>query len=155
AFELTNQDSALHAAPYVTVDLRIEFRSPRRRTYAMPAFWDGGRRLVVRFSPTESGQWDYHVTSNIGAWNDKTGSFSVTASDSPGFLRAANKHHWAYTEKSANGLDQAHLWAGANELQLATMDEAAFQSAVDTRAAQKFNHLRAAILTGSSGFSAP
>jgi hypothetical protein len=24
--------------PYATVDLRVEFRSPRRRTYALPAF---------------------------------------------------------------------------------------------------------------------
>src|SRR6185503_4575828 len=73
-FELTDQDAAAHASPYVSVDLRIEFRSPRRRTYAMPAFWDGGRRMVVRFAPTEGGAWDYHVTSNVAEWNDKTGS---------------------------------------------------------------------------------
>ena len=36
-----------------TVDLRVEFRSPRRHTLAAPAFWDGGRRFLVRFSPTE------------------------------------------------------------------------------------------------------
>src|ERR1044072_2698638 len=105
-FELADKDAAAHPSPYVSVDLRIEFRSPRRRTYAMPAYWDGGRRMVVRFAPTESGQWDYHVTSNIASWNDKTGSFTAAPSDSPGFLRAANVHHWAYTEKATTGLDQ-------------------------------------------------
>ena len=54
-----------HPNPYATVDLRIEFRSPRRRTYAIPGFWDGGRRMVVRFSPTEGGAWDYHITSEF------------------------------------------------------------------------------------------
>src|SRR5262249_42506897 len=67
-FELTGKDAAAHPNPYVTVDLRVEFRSPRRRTYAMPAFWDGGARMIVRFSPTEGGQWDYHVTSSIAEW---------------------------------------------------------------------------------------
>src|SRR5262245_8204296 len=43
-FELDEKAAAAHPHPYVTVDLRVEFRSPRRRTYAMPAFWDGGRR---------------------------------------------------------------------------------------------------------------
>src|SRR5262245_37534992 len=148
-FELAENDAAAHPAPYTTVDLRIEFRSPRRRTLAMPAYWDGGRRLVVRFSPTESGQWDYHVTSNIAAWNDKTGSFPVAASDSKGFIRTANKHHWAYTEK-VDGLDVPHFWAGANEPQFATMPDAAFRSTVDTRDAQKFTHVRGTVAgTGS------
>ena len=71
-----------HPNPYATVDLRIEFRSPRRRTLAMPAFWDGGRKMVVRFAPNEPGQWDYHVTSNVAEWDDKTGSFTAAASAS-------------------------------------------------------------------------
>jgi uncharacterized protein DUF5060/uncharacterized protein DUF4038 len=149
-FELTAKDAAAHPNPYVTVDLRVEFRSPRRRTYAMPAFWDGGRRLIVRFAPNEVGQWDYHVTSNLAEWNDKTGSFTSAASESPGFIRAANTHHWAYTEKSATGLDQPHLWIGANELQMATMDESAFRSVADARAAQKFTHLRGAVISGAN-----
>src|ERR1051325_5762147 len=46
-FELPEKEAAAHPNPYGDVDLRVEFRSPRRRTYAMPAFWDGARRLVV------------------------------------------------------------------------------------------------------------
>jgi hypothetical protein len=154
-FELSEKDAAAHPNPYATVDLRIEFRSPRRRTYAMPAFWDGGRRLVVRFSPVEAGDWDYHVTSNIGDWNDKTGSFSAAASESPGFLRAANLHHWAYTERNKLGLDQAHLWMGVTELQFASLDDAAFRAAADARAAQKFTHLRGLAMPGGAKTAYP
>jgi hypothetical protein len=156
SFELGDRESAAHSNPYVTVELRVEFRSPRRRTFAMPAFWDGGKRMVVRFSPTEAGQWDYHVTSNIAVWNDKTGAFTATPSESPGFIRAANMHHWAYTEKTSTGLDQAHLWMGANELLFASMDDAAFRATVDARTTQKFNHLRGIVVAGSNGvYSSP
>ena len=117
----------------------------------MPAFWDGGRRMVVRFSPTESGAWDYHVTSNIAEWNDKTGSFTAAASESPGFIQPANVHHWMYTEKSAAGLYQPHLWMGSTDLLFATMDDAAFRALADARAAQKFTHLRGLVLAGSFG----
>ena len=50
-FELPAADPASHSNlysnPYVTVELRVEFRSPRFRTYSMPAFWDGGRKRCV------------------------------------------------------------------------------------------------------------
>ena len=84
-FELSGPDAAAHPNPYLSVQLRIEFRSPRLHTFAMPAFWDGGGRMVVRFSPTEAGKWDYHVTSNIAAWNDREGSFTAAASGFAGF----------------------------------------------------------------------
>src|SRR5215510_14307153 len=76
-FELSPQAAAAHPDPYKTVELKAEFRSPRHRTLAMPAFWDGGRKLVIRFSPTEPGDWDYRLTSNIADFDGKTGSFTA------------------------------------------------------------------------------
>ncbi len=149
AFELSDKAAAAHPDPYKTVELRAEFRSPRHRTLAMPAFWDGGRRMVIRFAPTEAGQWDYRLTSNVAELDGKTGSFTVAASPSPGFIRAANVHHWAWTERDENGLDQGHLWMGATELRFGYLDDAAFRSVADTRAAQKFNHLRGWITDGA------
>jgi hypothetical protein len=145
-FELSDKDAAAHPHTYLTVDLRVEFRSPRHRTYALPGYWDGGRRMVIRFSPTEAGDWDYHVTSNIAAWNDQTGTFAAAASEAPGFIRAANVHHWAYTEKDSAGLDRPHLWMGAAEMRFAFLDDAAFRAVADARAAQKFNHLRGLVM---------
>ncbi|HMC62225.1 MAG TPA: DUF5060 domain-containing protein, partial [Candidatus Solibacter sp.] len=145
-FELSDADRALHPDPYKTVELRVEFRSPRHHTYAMPGYWDGGGRIVVRFSPTEGGSWDYRLAANVAAWDGKTGSFTAASSESPGFLRAANVHHWAYTEKNAAGLDQAHLWMGATEMRFAFLDDAGFRAIADARAAQKFNHLRGLLL---------
>ena len=73
-FELSEPAAAKHPEPYKTVDLRAEFRSPRHRTLALPAYWDGGRRMVVRFAPTESGDWAYRVSSNLAEFDVKTGS---------------------------------------------------------------------------------
>src|ERR1043165_9837565 len=93
-FELSDKAAAAHPSPYLTVELKAEFRSPRHRTFAMPAFWDGGCRMVIRFAPTEAGDWDYRVTSNVKDFDGKIGSFTAAASSSKGFIRAANVHHW-------------------------------------------------------------
>src|SRR3954452_7242087 len=78
-FELSEKAAAAHPDPYKTIELKAEFRSPRHRTMAMPAFWDGGRRIVIRFAPTEAGDWDYRLTSNVADFDGKTGSFTAAA----------------------------------------------------------------------------
>lgn len=143
-FELSAQAAAEHPNPYKTIELRAEMRSPRHRTIELPGFWDGGRRMVIRFAPTEAGQWDYHTISNVAELNDKTGSMNAAASESSGFIVAANVHHWAYTE-FRNDQQKPHLWMGAAIPRLASLDDAAFHALVDARAAQKFNHLSFAV----------
>jgi hypothetical protein len=147
-FELSQQDAAAHPNPYASVELRAEVRSPRNRTTSVPGYWDGGRRMVVRFAPTEGGQWAFRLTSNVAAWNDQTGTFTASDSDAPGFIKAANVHHWSYTERL-----KPHLWMGATELRFAFLDDAAFRAMADARAAQKFNHLRGWV-TGSGADAA-
>ena len=71
----------------------MEFRSPRHRTLAMPAYWDGRRRMVVRFAPTEAGDWDYRVSSSTPEFDGKTGKFTAAVSPSMGFLHPENVHH--------------------------------------------------------------
>ena len=71
----------------------------------MPGFWDGVGRVVVRFSPNEVGEWDFRVTSNLAAYSGKTGTFTASASEAPGFIRTANVHHFAYTENAASSVD--------------------------------------------------
>ena len=103
-FELSEAAAARNPEPYKTVDLKAEFRSPRHRTLALPAYWDGGRRIVVRFTPTEAGDWDYRVTSNVADFDGKIGKFTAAASPSPGFIQPENVHHWVYSERDERGL---------------------------------------------------
>src|SRR5882724_7111111 len=132
-FELNDAEAAAHPNPYMTVDIRIEFRSPRHRTYLMPAFWDGGRRMVIRFSPTEAGDWDYRVSGNVQRFDGGQGKFTATAVDNPalGFIRTANVHHFAYADDNKN---VPHLWMGDTVLDFASMDRAAFEQTLDVHA---------------------
>lgn len=136
-FELNDAEAGAHPNPYRTVTMHMEFRSPRHRTISMPAFWDGGRRLAIRFSPTEPGEWAYKVTSNVARFDDAEGKLTAAESPRPGFIRTANVHHWAYTENN-----KPHLWMGDTCYPLASLDMAEVKRIADTRAAQKFNHLR-------------
>ena len=95
--------------------------------------------MVIRFTPTEPGDWDFRVTSNLESFNGKTGQFSATESEAPGFVRVANVHHFAYTAREGN---TPHLWMGDTLMRLAMVDDAAFRQFVDARAAQKFTHIR-------------
>jgi hypothetical protein len=140
-FDLGAAESGANPNPYATVDLRIELRSPRHKTYAIPGYWDGGSRMAVRIAPTEPGDWDYRITSNIQAWNGREGSFTAAPSNSPGFIRPALLHHWAYTEPNL-----AHFWMGITEPGFASMDDQAFRAMADAKASRKFTHVRGLIL---------
>src|SRR5690349_10485496 len=97
-FDLTPPDNPAQA------ELRAEFRSPRHRTYLLRAFRDGDRRLVIRFTPTEAGAWEYRLTSNVARLDGQMGQGAVAESEAPGFVRTANVHHFA-TENQ-----KPHLW---------------------------------------------
>jgi hypothetical protein len=120
------------------LELRAEFRSPRR-TYLMPAFRDGDRRFVIRFAPTEAGDWDYRLTSNIARLNGQAGKFNATSSDSPGFVKANNAHAFV----TDNG--KPHLWMAAAIENFVKIPRADFDRAVEQRATEKFNHVRVTI----------
>jgi Domain of unknown function (DUF5060)/Protein of unknown function (DUF4038) len=145
-FELNPQESAAHPNPYADVELSAEFRSPHFHTFKLPAFWDGGQRLVIRFTPTEAGEWLWRLSSNVQRWEGQSGAFTTAESDAKGFVRAANVHHWAWTAGLGR---EPHLWMGDTLYPFASLvqtDQALFQRIVDTRAAQKFNHIRGLVL---------
>ena len=140
-FELSTGDAAAHRNPYATVLLQVEFRSPRFKTYLMPGFWDASRnKMVIRFTPTEAGQWTYRVASNLPAFDGKENMFNAAASDAPGFVNVANVHHWATDNK------KAHLWMGFIADRFAFARSAEFSAQLDQAAQNKFNHFRGSIL---------
>ena len=153
-FELDDAEAAAHPKPYLSVDMHLEFRSPRHRTFLMPAFWDGGRKLIARFAPIDAGEWTYRVTSNIARFNAKEATFQATDSEDPGFIRPANLHHWQYTETR-----KPHLWMGDTMYRFASMDRKQMEAFVSARAQQKFTHMRGLLFgtepDGVRGFSAP
>jgi Domain of unknown function (DUF5060)/Protein of unknown function (DUF4038) len=142
-FELGAADAAGHSYtnPYVAITLQIEFRSPHFKTYLMPAFWDGTRnKMIVRFTPTDPGQWTYRVSSNVSGFDGKEGTFTAAASDSPGFVNVANVHHWATDNK------KPHLWMGFIADRFAFSDASEFEQQLNAAAQNKFNHFRGSIL---------
>lgn len=145
-FEMPAAETAAHPNPYLSVQLHGEFRSPRHRTFTMPGFWDGGRRFVIRFAPTDAGPWDYRITSNVAAFNGKTGQVMATESGSPGFLRLDNVHHFSHTETR-----QPHLWMGDTSYRFAWIDKGVFEAMVNARAEQKFNHIRGLVMEREEG----
>lgn len=140
-FELNDQEAAAHPNPYLTVDVRAELRSPRARTILMRGFYDGGRRLIIRFAGIDPGTWDFRITSNLERFNGKLGQVSITESSDPGFLLPANVHHWMYGETR-----KAHLWVGDTFLDFASAPAAAFTAYSESRGKQKMNHVRGLLL---------
>jgi hypothetical protein len=128
------------ASPYRDELLNVEFRSPRHTTYLMRAFWDGGQRLGVRFTPIEPGVWTYHVTSEIKRFDNQESTFTVSDSTAPGLVEVANLRHWRTTNK------QPHLWLAAS-VPLFEVDPAAFEGWLDARKHDGFTHIRGPLLT--------
>lgn len=128
--------------PYQTSLLRVEFRSPSHTTYLLPAFSDGGS-LRVRFSPTEAGQWAYHVLSDIARYHDKEETFNAADSGLAGMVGVANLRHWWTTGK------KPHLWIAAAAPFL-TINQTEWETWLDARKHDGFTHIRGTLLTNSA-----
>ena len=129
-FDLPGADTAQ------PLDLHAEFQSPRHVTALTRAFWDGGTRWVIRYTPVEAGEHVFRLTGKD--FTGKQGTFTATARATSGWLRAANLHHFANVD--GNTLTP-HLWMGALVDKFSGMDAGAWRSLVDARAAGHFNHL--------------
>ncbi|MGO9242171.1 MAG: DUF5060 domain-containing protein [Bryobacteraceae bacterium] len=153
AFELSDAALRAHPNPVASVDLWGEFRSPAPgyRTYRLPAYWDGGRRMAIRFTPDETGAWTWRLTGNLAELEGKEGQITATESSREGFLRAANLHFWMHPQSL-----KPHLWMGDDHADLFTMERGAFERLAAARAEQKFTHLRGLIMApGAQPFTAP
>ncbi|HLH41672.1 MAG TPA: DUF5060 domain-containing protein [Bryobacteraceae bacterium] len=123
-----------------SVELRAEFRSPHRRTYRLIAFHDSESRLIVRFTPTEAGDWEYRLSSNVARLDGREGTISALPADAPGFVHPApNLHHF----QTENG--QPHLWMAAALDHFTSLPRSDFDALVEERAKERFTHLRLTI----------
>src|SRR6266571_5903561 len=55
------------------LNLQAEFRSPHHDTALVRAVWDGGTKWLIRFTPTEAGEYDWRLTSSRPEFNRKQG----------------------------------------------------------------------------------
>ena len=123
--------------PTDAVDLHAEIRSPRHDTVRANGFWDGGTRWVIRFTPDEAGPHTFRLTGP-GPISGKEGQLLATDNAKPGWLRAANLHHFAWVE--GNNLTP-HLWMGTVVPDFNGMDLARWKTLIDARSSQHFNHV--------------
>jgi hypothetical protein len=151
--ELSGDALKAHPNPAASVDLWGEFRSPapKYRTRRLPAYWDGGHRMVIRFTPDDAGAWTWRITGNVPEADGKEGQFTVAENTQNGFIRPANLHFWVHPDTI-----KPHLWMGDDHPDLFTMGGAEFDRLLAARAAQKFTHLRALVMApGAQPFTAP
>jgi len=121
------------------VQLHGEFRSAKR-TLLIRAFREADRKYILRFAPTEPGEWAYRLTSSIKRLDGQLGKATATASDSPGFVKVANVHHFAN-----EGTNKQHLWMATAIDNFTKIPRADFDAAVTQRLVEKFSHLRVTI----------
>ena len=140
-FELNSFDASKYSDPYTSVEIHAEFRSPRHKTLLIPAFWDGGKRFVIRVSPTEPGDWTFRFSSNIERWQGKEGTFNVIPGVASSFIRNVNVHHWQTVDTL-----QPHLWMGETMYRIGYLAKEEFERTLAARAAQKFTHLRVLLM---------
>src|SRR5947209_3990688 len=70
-------------SPESGLDLHAEIRSPHHDTVRANAFWDGGTKWVIRFTPDEAGEHTFRLTGP-GPLNGKEGQLTATANAKPG-----------------------------------------------------------------------
>ncbi len=117
-------------------ELNAEFRGPSHRTFLLHGYRSGPTRATIRFSPFEPGKWEVRISSSIETYHDKQMELEATASNSPGWVEAANVHHFRYT----GGERAAHLWVGDTLPE--SIDGAGLSAWVAARAAAGVNHVR-------------
>lgn len=139
------------------IDLHAEFRSPHQNTGRADAFWDGGTRWVIRYTAAEPGTYNWRLTGSVLLLGAREGTFTATPVDKPGWLRAANVHHFAFVDAANQYNITPHLWMGALVPGFASMSAAQWKSLVDTRASQHFNHLGVTLVdeAHASDFATP
>ncbi|HVV44650.1 MAG TPA: DUF5060 domain-containing protein, partial [Bryobacteraceae bacterium] len=145
------------ADPGKPLDLQAEFRSPHLKTGLAKAFWDGGTRWVIRYTAAEPGTYVWRITSSLPGLGGKQGTFTATPNGRPGWLRAANVHHFAFVDEADPNHLTPHLWMGAMVPGFASMSLTQWKSLVDMRASQHFNHLGVTLVdeAGAGNFRTP
>ncbi|HNR36011.1 MAG TPA: DUF4038 domain-containing protein [Candidatus Hydrogenedentes bacterium] len=106
--EITFTSSARYDDPYNEIEMEGVFHHPDGRTFKIPAFWRGGGRWAIRFSPPDVGEYTFETKCSRAAdrgLHGVSGKLAVGAytGENPlyrhGRLRvAADKRHFEHAD---------------------------------------------------------
>ena len=91
--------SASYSNPWEQVQVSVTLTAPSGRTTTIGGFYYAANIWRARFSPDETGIWNWRAhMSDKSQSKDFAGSFTVTDSSSPGFVRSnpENKNRWVF-----------------------------------------------------------
>lgn len=86
-----------HGNPFVDVDLRARFANGATELF-VGGFYDGDGRHVLRFLPSEAGEWTFVTESNARSLDGIAGHVDVVASDAPGAVHVVDDLHFAHAD---------------------------------------------------------
>lgn len=101
SLQMTVDLQASYSNPYdarqVTLDGR--FTAPDGSEMHVPGFWDGNGSWLLRFTPSQEGEWAYGltITDSNGSSEAYNGRFTVTPSTHHGWLQPGNRVNPAYS----------------------------------------------------------
>lgn len=79
AHELAFESERSWSEPFWDIDLTVELTAPSGRTYAVDAFWDGGRVWRARIRPDDVGEWRWRTVASDpqdSGLHDRSGTFT-------------------------------------------------------------------------------
>ncbi len=113
---------------------------------AVPGFWDGDRRYVVRFAPETAGTWTWRTTSSAPELDGRAGALDVAGTDGHGPVRVADRFHFAH----ADGTPFHPV--GATVYNWLHQDDDVFDRTLEAVAAAGFNKLRFMVFPQTGGY---
>ncbi len=101
SLEMTLEVEAEYRNPYDAREVSLEavFVGPDGSEMKVPGFWDGEEAWRVRFTPSQEGEWRYHLTigDERGRSLPSEGTFTVLPSELHGWLQPGNQVNPAYS----------------------------------------------------------
>ncbi|HBY62753.1 MAG TPA: hypothetical protein DEH78_23260 [Solibacterales bacterium] len=145
-FEHTFTSAKDHANP-LKEEVLVRFEGPNGARDEVPAFWDGGRRWKVRYSPELTGNWKFSTAAADTGDNGlhaQTGAFKVSSYRGANELyRKGAPHLSANRRYFVQGYNKPWFWLGDtawNGALMATVEE--WQRYLADRAARKFTAIQ-------------
>jgi hypothetical protein len=123
--------------PFFDIELSAVF-SQQEKNIEVPGFYDGQGIYRIRFSPDETGEWNYKTESNAGRLSGKRGKFNcVPASgNNHGPLRIINTYYLQYADGTP------FYSVGTTAYQWTSVKQSIQEQTIQTLADAPFNKIR-------------